>query len=118
MENTEHAYLSKLYTQVRKVNQEKEKQSSKLRLLKNIEKKFKTAMIGTLARCEDKFGFLWGNGSDKQLTKEQRQFLELWQDLRIDILNHCNSQSRAALEEMSEYTISWNKYVTNFIIKK
>jgi hypothetical protein len=53
------------------------------------------------------------------MTKEQKQFRdEIWESLRTEILNHCNSQLRAAMEEMSQYTISWNQYHTEFIIKK
>jgi len=117
MDNS-HTYLANLYKQTRKTNEERYSQNSKTRLLKNIEKKFQTAMIGTLARCEEKFGFLWGFNQDKKLTKDQIEFQTLWEDLRTEILNHCNSQARAAMEEMSQYSISWNKYKTDFIIKQ
>jgi hypothetical protein len=31
-------------------------------LLNNIEKKFNTTIIGSLAAIEESFGFLWGHG--------------------------------------------------------
>ena len=105
--------------QLRKLNQERYAIGSKKRLMKNIEKKFKTSMIGSLVRCEEQLGFLWGHGLDEQdLTKEQLKFRDIWENLRTEILNHCNSQLRAVIEEMAQYTISWNQYKTEFIIKK
>ena len=109
----------KLYENVRKTNQERFALGSKNRLMKNIEKKFKTAMIGSLARCEEKFGFLWGYGLElNKLTKEQQRFQIIWENLRTEILNHCNGQLRAAIEEIMQYNITWNQYKTNFIVKK
>lgn len=110
--------LRSLYSQARKLNQERANVGSKKRLMQNIEKKFKTSMIGTLARCEEHLGFLWGYESDKPLTDEQKQYKILWENLRTEILNHCNSQLRMTLEEVMQYTISWNQYKTDFIIKK
>lgn len=113
-----YTHLHNMYEHARKVNQERFALGSKKKLMQNIEKKFKTAMIGTLARCEESLGFLWGCNSDKSLTKDQREFKEIWEQLRTNILNHCNSQARAAMEEISQYNITWQKYQTNFIIKK
>jgi Mg2+ and Co2+ transporter CorA len=114
-----HGQLRSIYANARKVNQERYTLGSKKRLMKNIEKKFKTAMIGTLARCEEQLGFLWGHGIDaKFLTTEQKRYRDIWDNLRTEILNHCNSQLRASMEEMLQYTINWNQYKTDFIVKK
>lgn len=110
--------LKKVYQTVKKNNDEKYALGSKRRLMKNIEKKFKTAMIGTLARCEKDLGFLWGHESKSPLSLEQEKYDEIWQNLRTEILNHCNSQLRAAMDEIMEYDIKWNQYKTEFIIKK
>jgi len=88
-------------------------------LMEFVEKKFQTAIIGALARCEEYLGELWGHGlDDSELTNEQLDFKEnIWENLRKDILDYGNSQLRNALDEMDTYTISWNKYKTDFIIK-
>lgn len=104
--------------QIKKVNQERYNLGSKKRLMKVIEKKCKTSMIGTLARCEDRLGYLWGHNSNRPLTSQQKEFAKIWEELRTDILNHCNSQLRAVLEEILQYTVTWNQYHTDFIIKK
>lgn len=109
--------LSKMYQQARKINEEKYALGSKRRLMKNIEKKFKTSMIGSLARCEQFLGELWGYGSDEPLNKEQQHYYDIWQNLRTEILNHCNSQLRAAMDEIAEYDIKWQQYHMDFIIK-
>ena len=118
MEN--YSQLHKIYENARKVNKDRYVIGSKRRLITNIEKKFRTAMIGTIARCEEQLGFLWGYGLDSnQLTKDQIRFKEdVWDILRTDILNHCNNHLRGAIEEMQHYTISWDQYKVDFIIKK
>lgn len=111
--------LHKMYQQARKVNDEKYALGSKRRLMKNVEKKFKTAMIGSLARCEQFLGQLWGYDTDdnEPLTMEQERYYEIWQNLRTEILNHCNSQLRAAMDEISQYDVKWQQYHLDFIIK-
>lgn len=68
-------------------------------LEKLLRKKIETTMIGCLARFEERFGFLWGQNSD-ELSKQQEQFLSLWEDVRESILDHGNSQIRKALSEL------------------
>jgi hypothetical protein len=119
MDNVNYNQLHKMYQNVRKVNSERIALGHKKRLIANIEKKFRTAMIGTLARCEEQLGFLWGHGKDFSiLDKNQREFRVVWDNLRTEILNHCNNQLRAAIEEISEYNITWNQYRTEFIINR
>jgi hypothetical protein len=36
--------------------------------------------------------------------------------VRTQILDAGNSNSRAAQSEIAEYSLSWNKYVTNFVV--
>jgi hypothetical protein len=114
-----YAHLKKLYDNARQINKERFDLHSKNRLIQNIEKKIRTTIIGTLARCEDQFGYLWGHGLEyNNLTTDQKRFRLIWEDLRTDILNHGNSQLRAAIEELSQYTITWNQYRTDFIVKQ
>lgn len=67
-------------------------------LLNRIYKNFQTTMIGSLARFEEKFGFLW-----EREHKDQEKFENLWEDTRNSILNNGNKQARAALDELSNF---------------
>ena len=102
---------------MKRVNQDKYESGSKQRLISNIEKKFKTTMIGSLARFEEEFGFLWGLGNDKR-TPEQQEWYEKWQYVRTEILNNGNNQLRACLDELAQYTLTYNQYHTQFIVNK
>jgi len=96
----------------------KYRDSSKKRLLNNIKKKFDTTTIGSLAIIEEFFGELWGHGIQyNELTEEELEWKEAWNEARTKILDLGNSNSRASQSEIAQYTISWNRYVTNFIIK-
>lgn len=67
-------------------------------VLYNIEKRFKTTMIGSIARFEESFGYLWENDSDKQ-----QYYDDLWEYTRNSILNHGNHQIRLAIEELKSF---------------
>lgn len=98
-------------------NQKRAESASKKRLITSIERKFKTTMIGALASFEASFGDLWGHNSPKELTQEQEHYRQVWNAVRTEILNKSNNQSRAAIEEIAEYTMTWDKYRVNFIVK-
>ena len=46
-----------------------------------IEKRFQTAMIGSLARVEDYLGFVWGHNKDT-ISVQQAENRQLWEELR------------------------------------
>ena len=65
---------------------------SKKRLLNNLEKKFNTTIIGSLAVFEEEFGHLWGHGlPNDQLTEEQKELKRLWKRARVKILDNGGS---------------------------
>lgn len=70
-------------------------------LLSSIETRFKTIMIGSLARVEEYFGYLWGHGK-QELTDRQKEFKVLWDELRNEILNHGNFHIRKGLDEIED----------------
>jgi hypothetical protein len=83
----------------------------------NLKEKFETIIIGSLYIFEEKFGYLWGHGIDySELSEEEKEFREIWKDVRTKILDKGNSKARAALNELGQYNVSWNRYVTNFKI--
>ena len=94
---------------------EKYQDSSKRRLSNIIKKKFNTTIIGSLAAFEDQFGDLWGHGLPiSDLDEDQRYWRDIWMDTRSKVLDNGNSNLRAAESEISQYTLSWNRYVTKF----
>lgn len=89
---------------------------NKRQILKAAETRFKTIMIGSIARVEDYFGYLWAHGEDEP-TERQEQFKVLWDELRNEILNHGNFHSRKGLDEIEEFIDSNNEhYEYNFIM--
>ena len=97
---------------------ERYKESSKKRLLNIIKKKFDTTTIGSLAILEELFGELWGHGLPyRELEEDEKEWREVWNEARTKILDLGNSNLRGAQSEISQYSLSWNRYVTNFIIK-
>ena len=91
------------------------KDNSKRRLLNILKKKFDTTIIGSLAAFEEKFGDLWGHGlAMNDLDEDQRYWRDVWMETRSKVLDNGNSNLRAAQNEIAQYTLSWNRYVTNF----
>lgn len=108
---------------IRRITQEKNVERaqaySKKQLIDNLSKKFRTSMIGGLAKFEENFGYLWGHGKQRaELTKAELEWREKWEITRTEILNNGNNQLRGALDELSQYTTSWDKYKVDFIIQK
>jgi len=88
-------------------------ENSKKRLLNNIKKKFDTTIIGSLAAFEEEFGYLWGHGKHySELNDQELEFRDMWNDVRSKILDNGNFNLRSAQSEISQYTLSWNRYVT------
>ena len=105
--------------QNKKRNDENYKDNSKRRLLNNLKKKFDTTIIGSLAAFEDRFGELWGHGlSVEELDEDQLYWREAWADARSKILDNGNANLRAAQNEIAQYTLSWNRYVTQFYLDR
>lgn len=88
-------------------------------IINQITKRFQTTIIGSLARFEDNFGYLWGHNSNKELTDKQQEFLDMWDYVRTSILNHGNNQMREAIDEIIEHIERENQlFKYHFIINK
>lgn len=83
--------------------------SSRRQIIEQIETRFRTIMIGALARFEKEFGGLWNNNHDPS-NDQELYFRDKWEDLRSDILDHGNNQMRQGLEELTEYLNTVEKY--------
>lgn len=73
--------------------------NDKQQLIYNIDKRFKTTMIGSLAQFEEKFSHLW-NDMDEDRKK---YYADLWEETRDEILNNGNHQSRCAIKELKTF---------------
>lgn len=91
---------------------------SKTRLKKDMRKRIQTTMIGSLSSVEKYFGFLWGEGSDSEPTKDQLYMREVFEEMRTEILDKGNSQIRNSEAEIENYDVVWNKYHINLPIRK
>lgn len=78
-----------------------------------IKKKILTTTIGSLARFEKYFGYLWGQGKEN-LTDQEEQMLDLWEEARYEILNLGNQQIRSIESTMPKFQ---NKYHYNFKLR-
>ena len=81
-------------------NKDRYMQKSKKRLSNIITTKVKTSFIGSISACENHFGILWGHGKN---------------DEELD--DNGNTQLRAAMNEIEDYTISWNRYSIKMPVK-
>lgn len=84
---------------------------SRERLRNNVAAKIRTVMIGSLARVEEKLGYLWGQGKPyRDLTDREIVMQGVKEELRTEILNHGNNLLRAAMSEIDQYKVEWNRY--------
>ena len=114
-EDNEYSQFQYNTNKRRHESRQKYKDSSQRRLINIIKKKFNTTIIGSLAAFEDKFGDLWGHGLEtRDLDDDQQYWREIWMDTRAKILDYGNANLRASENELSQYTISWNRYITKF----
>lgn len=117
MVESDYHRVKSLVDQQKNEKESKYKENSKKRLLTNIDKKFKTTIIGSLAVFEDFFGELWGHGIRvDDLTEEQQTFRKLWLEARSKILDNGNSNLRAAQSEIAQYTMTWDRYITELMV--
>lgn len=82
-------------------------------IIKNIETRLRTIMIGSLSRIEKHLSYLWNYGDDPE-TKDQEDFSDKWEELRLEILNHGNNQIRSAINDMVTFFNKENKYNYNY----
>jgi hypothetical protein len=98
--------------------EEKSKLESQDKLSKMIKKKLETTMIGAISSIEEHFGFLWGHDQEGQTSKEQDIMFDLFQEIRSEILDKGNLQSRNVDSELSQYNIEWKKFNMTLPVKQ
>ena len=110
-DNLTHYQLVSAQQKQKEIKDKKYHDSSKKRLSNIISTKVKTSFIGAISSCEDHFGFLWGHGKqDLELTESERSMKEIWEEVRANVLDNGNTQLRAIISEIGEYSIKWERY--------
>ena len=89
---------------------------SRERLKKIAQKKFRTCFISALSEFESKFGvLLWGHGlSENEITSEQHANRVIWDEIRKNILDKGNAQSRALGMEIDLHHVEFQGYHMQF----
>lgn len=82
----------------------------KQELMKSIEKRIQTTMIGALARFEENFGHLWNTPED---SPEAEKYWDIWENTRNQVLNNGNNQLRSALEDLGNFLYNATNHTTN-----
>jgi hypothetical protein len=82
---------------------------SRARLQRVLATKMRTAFIGALSAVEQAFGELWGYNSPGQRDTKQEKWRQVWEACRGTILNNGNAQLRAVENELTQYTVDWNR---------
>lgn len=73
---------------------------------KEIVRKIRTSFIAALDYFEKTFGYLWGHNKPKsKLTKEEKEYREIWEEVRKQILDKGNAQIRGIEREFHDYII-------------
>jgi hypothetical protein len=89
---------------------------AKNKLKQDIKKKITTTMIGALSSFENRMGRLWGfhKSEEEILTPQEEKFLNLWLEIREEILDRGNAQIGAACANLDSYDIEPVKYKYTF----
>ena len=118
----QHHEMRQLIQQHKAQAAERFKDESRERLAKIGCKKIETTMIGSLDSIERHFGFLWGLDEHGQLTgtpltDEQQHMKEVFEQLRLEILDRGNDQKRNFRVELDQYSIQWQRYHLQLPVK-
>lgn len=101
----------------RALNSQRDRRSGKFneRAQKEVLKKFedtivrkiRTSFIGALDVFETAFGFLWGHNKPlSKLTEGEKEYRQIWEDVRKRVLDKGNGQIRGMEKELDSYDIN------------
>jgi hypothetical protein len=109
--------LAELRQEQQNVSKGRIARDSRDRLKKIANKKFRTCFIFALAEFESIFGVeLWGHSlPDDQLTPEQKANRIRWEQVRKNILDKGNAQSRALGMEIDLHKVDFTGYQITFL---
>lgn len=109
LKEEELAALRQIHNSTRQGRIAKDSQN---RLKKIAHKKFRTCFICALAEFETTFGLdLWGHGlPEDQITPKQKANRIRWEQIRKNILDKGNAQSRALGMEIDLHRVEFEGY--------
>lgn len=103
----------------REASEAKYVDESRKRLDRIITQKLNTTFIGAISTFEKNFSFLWGAGKkESELTDEEKHLLNIWQNVRTEVLNNGNNQLRALRNELQNHNVSWNRHTITIQAKE
>lgn len=88
----------------------------RIKLAENFARKLMTTGVGALAAFEAAFGYLWGQDGET-LTENQKQFRVLYQQVRDEVFDLINQQSRGMQAEISLHSIEFIGHKVKFNMK-
>lgn len=106
------------------------RENPKDRLINLVSTRIMTTMIGSIAALEKCFDLVWvreggyydilENGARKEnLTPQEEEFLDRFEEVREKILNYGNNQKRGIIHEINEYyQIEQKTFHTTFQVKE
>ncbi len=93
------------------MKENKQKEYEREKLENELAAKMKTIMIGAIASIEEKFGALWAFRKGRPLNRQEQEFLDVFTNLRKEILDKGNNQIRGMRETLDTYDISYVGYI-------
>jgi hypothetical protein len=79
-------------------------QENKKTIEKIINARTLTLGVGVLEILEQRLGYLWGQDkNENELTEQEKQFDQLYEDIRTQILDHTHIQKRKLTREVKGY---------------
>ena len=108
--------LASLRQKQKKIRRGRIAQDSQDRLKKIAHRKFRTCFISALAEFENMFGLeIWGhNLPEDELTQKQKANRIYWEQVRKNILDKGNAQSRALGMEIDLHRLEFEGYKMDF----
>ena len=116
MSQTKEEELANLRKIQKKAHLGRIAQDSQDRLKRIAHKKFRTCFIAALSEFENVFGLeLWGHRlPENQITQQQKFNRERWEQVRKNILDKGNTQSRALGMEIDLHRVEFEGYRIDF----
>jgi transcription termination factor Rho len=103
---------------LKNIRDQRKKEVSKDILFKSCKKKIQTTMIGALDVVEKRFGFLWSFEGSDELSEEQKQLKDIYDEARADILDKGNNQIRNLESEFSNYEVTKKRFQINLPVSE
>ncbi len=116
--DSEYNSFLKQSIDLKNIREQRKREVSKDALFKSCKKKIQTTMIGALDVVEKRFGFLWAFEGSDELSDEQKQLKDIYDEARADILDKGNTQIRNLESEFSNYEVTKKRFSINLPVSE